>query len=132
MIVSANRLIEITPPWTPFLAWPEAEPSDDLDYSLDVSAALDEVNDTIASVAVSVAPSGSGEMSPHDVSFSGGVITVWLSGGAPTRAYGVQVAVTTAANRRLSYFVSIFVSADTAVLPVPPPPYPGYGTPVVT
>ena len=130
MIVAANRLIKVTPPWVPALVWPEAEPDDDLDYSLDISAALDEVGDAIASVDVSVAPSGSGEMSPHSASFSGNVITVWLAGGAPSRVYYVQVVVTTVADRRFSYFVAVSVSADTAVSSVPPPPSPGYGTPV--
>lgn len=128
---SANRALSLDPPWQAALAWPMAQPADVLDYSLDVSAALADIGSTLAGISVSAAPSGAGELTVNSASFSGGVITVWLAGGVPSRSYTVQIVATTADAQELTWFVALPIDPAQAVPPIPVPPSPGYGAPVV-
>jgi hypothetical protein len=132
MIVSANRTIYIPPPWQRRLEWPVSEPDDVLDYNLDLTAALADVGDTLASATVAVAPSGTGELTPSRLTISGNVITVWLSNGVAGRVYVVQVNAITAAGREFSFYVSLPISLDTAITPPSPPPSTGFGTAIST
>src|SRR5579875_1470860 len=102
MPLSASRTLAVpaTPQLVPaLLAWPLAYASDDLDYSLDVTAPLAEVGDTLETVAVSAAPSGTGEMAVQSVTVAGSVITVMLAGGQPGRRHVVRVVATTLGGR---------------------------------
>lgn len=128
--VPANRLIEIIPGWQTAYVWPTAQPDDDLDYSIDVGAVLSEINDTIESVSVSSAPSGTGELSIVSVAINGDVITSWLSGGVAGRIYCIDIRMTTAAGRVFIFCVHLPISAILALSPIPLPPNPGYSTPV--
>jgi hypothetical protein len=128
VVASNNRMVYVPPPWQQKLVWPTSEPDDVLDYKLDMTAALADVGDTLTSVTAAVAPSGTEELTPSRLSFSGGVITVWLSHGVAGRLYVIQINAFTAANREFSFYVELPISLDTAITPSPPPPSPGFGT----
>jgi len=131
-IISANRTITIVPPWTASLQWPIAQPDDILDYALDVTSALADVGDAIVTATVCAAPYGAGELTINSISFSGGVITVWLAGGVAGRVYFVNLVAFTTAGREFSWYVRLPISARLAEIPIPIPPYPGYSTPIST
>lgn len=128
--VPANRLIEIIPGWQQAYVWPVAQPDDDLDYSIDIAAVLEEINDTIASASVASAPSGTGELTIVSVAINGDVITSWLSGGVAGRTYCIDISVTTTGGRVFVFCVHLPISAILATNPIPLPPNPGYSSPV--
>jgi hypothetical protein len=113
------------------LFWPIAEPPDNLPYSLDVSAAINDAADTIGRATASVAPSGTGEIAVSAVYVSGKIVTVTMSGGVPGRLYFVNIVVYTATGRSFSFYVELPLSLDQATSALPPPPSPGFG-PVVS
>ena len=126
-----DRTVVIVPPWTRVYVWPFAEPDDALDYALDATAALAEVTDTIVSASASVFPSGAGELTPSQLSFTAaGVLTVWLSGGVAGRTYFVQLNATTAAGRTFSWYVKLPIDSRLAANPIPPPTVAAYSTPI--
>jgi hypothetical protein len=132
VVASNNRTVYVPPPWQLKLVWPTSEPDDVLDYVLDMTAALAEVEDTLVSVTAAVSPSGTGELTPSRLSFSGGIITLWLSHGVAGRLYVIQINAFTAAGREFSFYVELPISLDTAITDSPPPPSPGFGTPIST
>lgn len=106
MTLSPSRTLVV--PATPLLvpaslAWPLAYASDDLDYSLDVTASLAEVGDTLETVAVSAAPSGTGELAVQSVTVAGSIITAMLAGGQPGRRHVVRVVATTLSGRTFEW-----------------------------
>ena len=131
-IVSSNRIVSIVPPWTQIYRWPVAEPDDDLDYGIDVSYAMADVGDTISSVSASIAPSGSGELTPLTISFSNNIVTIWLSGGVAGRIYSVNFEIATTLDRLFSFYVQLPIDISPIPGIIPPPPNPGYGTPIAT
>ena len=138
MTISAVRKLVLAPAqWArsslvPLRAlwWPTAEPDDVLDYSLDWSAILADAGDTIASAAVSVAPSGAGELTASSLAVVGGVMTVWLTGGVPGRAYTVRAEIATVNGRTIERLIGLRINAALATWPFPLPPSLGFGTPV--
>ena len=130
VVASNNRTVYVPPPWQPKLVWPTSEPDDVLDYVLDMTAALADVGDTLTSVTAAVAPSGVGELTPSQLSFSEGVITLWLSNGVAGRLYVIEINAFTTDSREFSFYVELPISLDTAIVPSPPPPSPGFGTPI--
>lgn len=131
MIISANRVITLTPSWKPPLSWPMAEPDDHLDYGLDVSAAISDASDTITSASACVAPSGVGEVVASNLSVSNNVITLYLTGGVAGRQYTVNLTANTAAGRTFVWYVYLPIDPTLASVPIPPPPSPYYG-PIIT
>lgn len=80
------------------LLWPPKDPqSADLDYSLDVSKWLMEIQDTIATANVHWGPYiRAGDLAVYGLSVSNGIITILTSGGLPFNTYTVTMSVTTA------------------------------------
>ena len=116
------------------LWWPQSLSSADAAYALNVGPELTADNDTIASIALSIAPSGTGEMQALDLQLNGDVIVVQLSGGVSGRLYRAQVIVTGASGNVYPWLVYILVDASAALPPppfwLPPPlPSPNFGTP---
>ena len=117
------------------LWWPSPLPSANLDYALNVGPELTADNDTIASILLQIAPSGTGELQALSLQPNGNIIVVQLSGGVAGRVYRVRVLVTGASGNEYPWLVYKLVDPSDAVPPPPfwmppPPPNPGYGTPV--
>ena len=112
----------------PYLQWPVAQPSDTLDYGLDMSSVVTPETDTIIQVVASVQPSGSGELTITQLYVIGNVVVIWLSGGVATRTYQIQLDITTVNARSYSLVAYLPVSSELAVPPVPLPPVAGFGT----
>ena len=111
---------------TPAQTWPMKEPDATLDYSYDGSA--DVGTDTLTGVAVSIAPSGTGELAASSVSRAGSVVTIWLAGGVAGRSYVVKIAGTCASGRLFEWPVGIAVDPVFASYPLTAPPSAGFGT----
>ena len=73
------------------LRWPLAGPGANRDYTLDLTAPLADMVDTLATVSVSVAPSGAGELRIVSLSATSTLIGLRLAGGVPGRNYTVVV-----------------------------------------
>jgi hypothetical protein len=129
--VSATRTIVVDQSGTVFLQWPIAEPNENLDYSIDISAALAASSDGLTQVAVSAAPSGTGELTVQSVNVVLGVITAWLSGGVPGRTYQVRIDALTNQGRVFEMVVILPIDAQYAIPPIPLPPSSGFSNPVV-
>jgi hypothetical protein len=98
------------------LAWPAKDPSDVLDYELDISEALAGTrDDTITSIDVTVRPSTSGGLTAGNMAADGTVAVVWFSGGVAGTTYSVQVAVGTANGRLIGRTVLLPVRSLAGV-----------------
>lgn len=89
------------------LSWPDKDPADVLDYSIDWSAqlALPTEPDTIESVTWTV-PSG---LTKESQSHAEGIATAWLSGGVSGREYLVACRIVTAGGRTLERSARLLV-----------------------
>ena len=121
------RLITIPLNGKTYLQWPVAEVSDFLDYKLDVTAPVIQNGDEISSILLSIAPSGSGELSASYLRSDGGVIKANLSQGLPGRLYRVRIDVNTLLGRDFSWVVNLPIDANYGVYSVNPPTDPGFG-----
>jgi hypothetical protein len=110
----------------PALRWSAAQPDDDLDYSLDLSALLTDAGDTLSSVSLSTSPWGAGELVASNLTAAGSIITAWLSGGVPGRDYTVKVEAQTVGGRLLEYLPHLLIGPDLAANPIPAPPNAGF------
>lgn len=99
-------------------AWPAKDPGDVLDYELDVSQALTgDTNDTVASLGVTIAPSGDpADLMLNSAGLDGTSVVLWLSGGRAGFTYGVTLTVGTTSGRTI---------VRTVLLPVLPLSQPG-------
>lgn len=84
------------------LSWPQKDPSENLDYQIDFTKWLG--GDTIQSQVVTADGVTKGA-----VSESGGVVTVWLSGGQAGTTGRVTVTVTTVGGRTVERSASIYI-----------------------
>ena len=104
------------------MVWPVKEPADVLDYSVNVTAWLnDGGEDTLASVTVtplSTVPGDVAIATPLIVT-QPGLITAWLSYGQAGANYSLEYSIVTAAARTATFPVHIAVPSD---LPNPTPP----------
>lgn len=109
----------VVPGDLPPLAWPVKDPADVLDYVLDAAPALDcDGTDLVASVAVSVSPSGAdGDLRVGGVAASGAAAVIWLSGGVPGTTYAVSVTLGTLKGRAIARSVLLPVQAMAAIAP---------------
>jgi hypothetical protein len=89
------------------LQWPDKDPSDVWDFTLDASSWMTAVADTLATVGAAVTPSGltisSTAVDPT------GKATVRLSNGAAGVRYAVTLTLTSAGGRVLQRTVDILV-----------------------
>lgn len=132
MTTSADRTIIVGRPfYRPLpLRWPTAQPGDDLDYSLDLTEPLCDVHDSIASASLTTQPSGTGELQASNLSVLGDVVTVWLSGGIPTRDYIIAFTIRGLSGRSWVELVDLNISPRLGEWPPPPAPDIGPGEPI--
>jgi hypothetical protein len=114
-------------PLSPSIWWPMAELNSALDYSLDWSTVFADVDDTVATVQVSIAPSGSGELETVAISVAGSVTTFWMSEGVPGRVYIVYVKLGTMGGRTITQLVGLRTDPRLAVWPPVAPENPDFG-----
>jgi len=112
------------------LWWPTAQPSDNLDYSIDLSDAIGGTDDALATVSLAIKPSGDGEMQALDLSAQAAVISTQLQGGVAGRSYTISITATTVSGKVFQYLVGLLVSPSLASYPLPVAPNPGFGTPI--
>ncbi|MBU6246479.1 MAG: hypothetical protein KGN77_01885 [Xanthomonadaceae bacterium] len=91
--------VRTRPPAPLPLVWPNKDPGETLDFSLDCTAWLDDVDDVIVSATAGVG-------APYDLVAQrtvvvGPLVVVWLAGGTSTQVYAVTVDVHTAGGRTL-------------------------------
>lgn len=85
------------------LRWPDKDPADNLDFTIDFSASLGA--DTIASVAWTI-PAG---LTAGAQTNSTTAATVWLSGGTVGSDYAVVCRATTAGGRVIERTAQLYV-----------------------
>jgi hypothetical protein len=84
------------------LSWPVKDPSDVLDYQLEIAPALvGNDADTIDSVDLDIEPSQPGDLSLDNTLADGSKVVLWLSGGQAGTTYTVTVKVSLASGRVL-------------------------------
>lgn len=128
MIVSQNRLLKIVPPWQQVYLFPTSNPADDLDYSLDISACLEDISlPQVTQVTAAISPSGSGELSATNIEYQNSIITIWLSGGRYARMYTVNFVVYCQNDLHFSFFVQIPMDTSPISEVFTPAPSPYYG-----
>jgi hypothetical protein len=119
-------------PAAPTLQWPDdgplQQPGDFLDYSYVAYHETDLGTDPIVSAELAVKPSGSGEMTPSDLTVSGTTVTVWMAGGVAGRRYVVRLTLVTASGRIFDVPIGMLVDPTLAVLPLPTAPSNDFGT----
>lgn len=109
------------------LRWGVANPGTHREYVLDITAVLADMDTALASVAVSVSPSGPGELEAVSVEAAGGVITVVLTGGVRGRNYAVQIDAEPSDGDRLEFAIGLLISPDLARFPLSPALCPDFG-----
>ncbi len=84
------------------LNWAAKDPSDVLDYQVDISPALlGDEGDAIAMLDVSVSPNGPGDLLITSSLADGSRVVIWVSGGHAGTVYTVTIDVATSSGRRL-------------------------------
>ncbi len=114
----------------PDVTWPMKEPGSYLDFSYNAAPDLSLGPDTLTSIAVSIKPSGAGELTAVSASFSGAMITVWLGGGVAGRSYVVKIDGTCASGRVFEWTAGIVCDPVLASYPLAAPASADFGTPV--
>lgn len=100
------------------LNWAAKDPSDVLDYQVDISPALvGDDGDAVASLDVTSTPSGPGDLLITSVAADGPRIVAWVSAGRAGVIYTVTVDVTTVNGRRLqrAILLPVISLADPSV-----------------
>jgi hypothetical protein len=89
------------------LRWPDKDPADVLDYSLDLAEflALSTPADTVSTVAWTVPAGLTAGVQYH----ADGIATTWLSGGTAGTDYTVTARITTTAGRVIERSAAIYV-----------------------
>lgn len=120
--------------------WPPKLPDAILDYALNITPAIDPSADFAVSAAVSIAPSGAGEMtasnlfitSNEDCSVLNTVLTVTMTGGVPGRTYIIKFDVTMSDQRVFSFLVYQDIPVIIPGTMVPVAPSSDFGTPLIS
>jgi len=104
----------------PPLNWPAKDPTDVLDYQLDISpAVIGDEGDAIAALDVSIAPNEPGDLSLHSAYADGTSAVIWLAGGQVGTVYTVTLLVTTSCGRTLQRSVLLPVlSLSSPTIPI--------------
>lgn len=90
------------------LRWPDKDPSDVWDFTLDATAWVAAVEDTLASAAVTCSPDT--ELTVGAITTTeAGLVSVRLSGGQASTDYRVTLTLTTDAGRVLERSVMLLV-----------------------
>ncbi len=105
------------------------------DFSYDASTLISP-GDSIVGLSMAAMPSGAGEVALSrlqlgpDTCGHQTLVTVWITGGVPGRLYYYKLSVYTALIRVLTVIIGQVADPLLASCPVPPPPSPGFGTPI--
>jgi hypothetical protein len=100
--------------------WPVADPSDILDYCLDIAAWLADAGETVVAFDASASPAD-GSIQVVSSTVVGGVLTVRIGGGIPGTVYQIGLTVTLGSGERLHRSVALPVAALSSVpLSFPP------------
>src|ERR1700678_61257 len=91
--------------------FPQANPAESLDYSVDTTAPMQDAGDYLQSISLTVQPSGSGELVASDLTVSGYVITFDLAGGVAGRTppYAIEIVATGMSGRRWQWVLELAV-----------------------
>lgn len=101
----------------PLLAWPAKDPTDRLDYILDISeAVVGNESDAIATLDVQFSPNNAGDLILVSASATGCQAILWFTGGTSGTNYAVTITVGTNSGRILGRTVTL------PVLPLTSPP----------
>jgi hypothetical protein len=115
--IAVPRGSNVTAP--PPLNWPTKDPGDILDYILDIGPAIvGNDGDGIATVAVSLAPSGPGDLELQSTAADGSRIVLWLSGGQAGTVYTITFLITTINGRSIQR--SVLLPVLSLSIPVVP------------
>ena len=99
----------------PPLNWAAKDPSDVLDYQLDIGPAVaGNDGDSIATLDVEVAPNNPGDLAINSTTTDGNVAVLWLSGGQSGTVYTVTLMITTVNGRGLQRSVLLPVLSLSA------------------
>ena len=98
------------------LAWPAKDPTDVLDYTLDVSDALaGDTGDSIATLDVAITPNAPGDLVLNSSNASGTTAVMWFSAGQVGATYVVSVSVGTVSGRTITRSVQLPVISLTDI-----------------
>ena len=101
----------------PPLNWPTKDPSDVLDYQLNISPALiGNGGNSIATLDISISPDNPGDLTLNAAQADGPSAVLWLSGGQAGTVYTITVAISTINGRALQRSILLPV----LLLSVPP------------
>jgi hypothetical protein len=96
--ISRGVVISAAPMW-----WPPKQNFEELDFSLDATAAMQEVGDTFVKASARVSRSGLTDAIVTDLTVSGSVLTVWIDLGSPGTFYSVLIQAWTAVGRSFNW-----------------------------
>lgn len=103
----------------PPLNWPAKDPSDVLDYQLDITPAVaGDDSDVIATLDVTITPENPGDLVMHNAYSDGARAVIWLAEGQSGTVYTVTVLITTSSGRTLqrSLLLPVLSLSTPAVL----------------
>ncbi len=104
----------------PPLAWPVKDPSDTLDYVVDISEAIaGNEGDSIATLDVGISPNNPGDLTLQSSSADGDLAIMWFAAGFAGTTYAVTVTIGTNSGRIIGRTVNLPV-LSLATPPVPP------------
>jgi hypothetical protein len=107
-----------SPPFS--MAWPAKDPTETLDYVLDVSEAIaGNEGDAIATLDVLIIPSNPGDLTLQSASADGDLAILWLAAGFPGTTYSVTITIGTNSGRVIARTVNLPV-VTLALQPVIP------------
>jgi hypothetical protein len=102
------------------LCWPPKDPTDTLDYVLDISEAIaGNEGDAIATLDVLISPDNPGDLTLQSSTADGGLAVLWLTQGFAGTVYQVTVTVGTNSGRVVGRTINLPVVA-LATPPVQP------------
>ncbi len=94
------------------LAWPPKDPSDTLDFTLDISEAIaGNEGDAIANLDVAIFPNNPGDLTLNSSSADGDQAIFWFAGGFAGTVYQVTVTVGTNSGRVIARTINLPVVA---------------------
>jgi hypothetical protein len=105
-----------TPTSSAPLSWPAKDPTDVLDYMLDVTDALaGDAGDGIATLDISIAPNNAGDLVLNSSSATGNYAVMWMSGGQIGTVYVVTVTIGTISGRTIARAIQLPVISLTDI-----------------
>ena len=100
------------------MIWPVKDPNDVLDFVIDYSEALaGNISDAIATLDVSIAPNGPGDVTLASSSADGSQAVLWLSNGQVGTTYAVTVVISTNGGRSIARTINLPVAALATLSP---------------